>query len=244
MTVQLSTALISSFALPEATPVTVPMSVLLVVQVSGPKNEGTVTLAPVQRIVPFVVAPILSRLKLPVVSKVGLPSVQLLNDQVENGPPMLVPLKGTTVLPLKVEAVHVLKVTPNVSVSSSEPLTDASRAIEAFLAAPPTSPVVAEAVPANTIEASAAAAASPKILLSFISFSLLSGNDLPAFVRRDRELLHRTNQGSRRFRERYRLAPLSKLQIRLQVRLRRLARCGDPRGARIRVAGRQSLRAG
>jgi hypothetical protein len=88
MTVHAITALMSIFACSVVllTPVRVPMSVLLVVQVKVPNGEGRVTFVPVDRTVPFVVLPMRSTVMEPAASTTALPWEQLLHEESETGP--------------------------------------------------------------------------------------------------------------------------------------------------------------
>jgi hypothetical protein len=100
---------------PVASPVKVPRSVLLVVQVTLttlPKIvTGTVRVSPLVRTVPFVVVPILSTLKLPLLlMTIGL-CVQLLTDRALTLPPTVVPVK-TEVVPCHVDTLHVFAKAP------------------------------------------------------------------------------------------------------------------------------------
>jgi hypothetical protein len=165
MTVHESTAKMSRTPVLEGTPVSMPMSVLLVVQVRVPKGEGTVVFVPVDLTVPFVVPGTCSMLRVPAASRVGVPLVQLLELRVETGPLTVVPVNGLDVLHFKVDALHVLARNPAVSVSSHElELSVASIVTELVCAAPPFSIVVAIALLANNaIEAIADTRISPKV---------------------------------------------------------------------------------
>jgi hypothetical protein len=128
--------------------------VLAVLQLTVPKGPvGTVTSAPLERSVPFVVPSIHSTLRLPALSTTTFSNVHELNERDEIGPLTLVPVKGLAVLPSAVEAVHVLANTPLVSCRSAvvPDFSDALIAIDSFFATPATSSRVAEAVdaPAN-----------------------------------------------------------------------------------------------
>src|SRR6476620_8138264 len=109
----------SIVAWPAATPVRVPRSVPAsgVVQVSGPRADGTVTLAFSDFTVPFVVVPILSTERLPAASTVGLPSVHgVVADPNVNssiGPVTTVPVVLVESMALTVEVVHVLAKNPD-----------------------------------------------------------------------------------------------------------------------------------
>jgi hypothetical protein len=156
---------------PEAVPLRVPRSVLLVVQVvltTLPKTvTGTVTEAPLERTVPFVVVPILSMLRLPLLLTTTFSCVQLLELRVLTLPLTVVPLQ-TAVVHAHVPLLHVFRKAPAVVSHSVEPERDQSKVTAPAFVTPFVSIVVAEAVLANAIRASAATAAAPRILLSFI----------------------------------------------------------------------------
>jgi hypothetical protein len=169
----------SSVAEKEEVPVSVPMSVLsvatlVVVQVAvttDPKIvTGTVISAPEERTVPFVVLPIRSIRRLPALSTTTFSCVQTLKERVERGA-LGVPVK-VVVVPAMVEARHVFPKVPAVSLRVIEPLSEAWIVTEPLWVTPFTSSVVADAVPADDMTASAAAAAMAlQILMCFISCS-------------------------------------------------------------------------
>jgi hypothetical protein len=168
---------------PEAVPLRVPISVAVVVQVvltTLPKTvTGTVTDAPLDLTVPFVVVPILSTLRLPLLLTttglwVQLLKLRALTFPLTLGPVNLAPSPSDSVVPDTVEVLHVLENTPLVDSRVAELVRVVSRVTASLgFSVPFVSRVVsAEAVLANAIRASAAKAATPRILLSFIFFLL------------------------------------------------------------------------
>src|SRR3954470_21397780 len=166
-------------AVPVVDPVRVPKSVLLVLQLTVPNQPvGTVTSVPVERTVPLGPAPIVSTLMLPVLWTTTGSKVQLVNDQVEIGPLTVGPVK-TDVAPSTFEELHVPAATPVVSDMSIvvSVVSDASSVTEPVCVTPFVASVVAEAVLANAIRAIAVTAATPSILLSFMSLSSVTEPD-------------------------------------------------------------------
>jgi hypothetical protein len=156
---QLSVALTSSVAFPEATPVSFPMSVpgdAAVTQVREPNGEGDVNLAPIERTVPNVVPAVFSMLRDPAVSTTTGSSEQLLNDHDAIGPLTAVPV-NIDVVPLMVEAVHVFAKPPNVPARRIDvpDFTDSSIVIAPDCVSPRTWTVVADAVSATACSAEA-----------------------------------------------------------------------------------------
>jgi hypothetical protein len=164
-------ALMSMCGLPVAAPVRLPMSLLLVTQVvltTLPRTViGYVTDVPLERTVPFVVVPILSMLMLPLLLTTSGLCVQLLKDMALILPLTTAPVKPEVVA-CHVEVLHVLEKTPLVDSVVAEPASDQSSDTAPLCVTPFVSSVVAEAVLTKATMASAATAASPWILLSFI----------------------------------------------------------------------------
>jgi hypothetical protein len=118
----------SIVALPDETPVRVPMSVppAAVVQVREPKGDGTVTLALLELTVPFVVPAMFETERFPGASTTTDSSVQLPKDKVLIGPLTAVPVK-VLVVPSTADEVHVLARPPPVADRSAEVLDSATR---------------------------------------------------------------------------------------------------------------------
>jgi hypothetical protein len=146
-----------------------------VVQVRCPTGDGVVIFMFFENTVPFVVPEIASTSREPAAvtttSSVAS-SVQDWNVRVLIGPPTLAPVNGLLVVTFIDDTVHVFRKIPNVSVQSDEPERLALIVTAWFCVTPPTSSVVAEAVLANAIRASAVAATTPKFLIVFITLSL------------------------------------------------------------------------
>ncbi|HET8814291.1 MAG TPA: hypothetical protein VFM51_04975 [Solirubrobacterales bacterium] len=149
---QFNTPLTCIVALPEETPVSVPMWVVVcVLQVTYPMS-GTLTVAvpPSEFTVPFVLE-VHSSSKVPgwwIVTNL----VQLLTNAVEGPPVRVEPVNGLVELPSPPDEVHVFWLTPSVSFRSIEdPLSRlAVPEMDSLFVVPPTSNVVADAVPALT----------------------------------------------------------------------------------------------
>lgn len=140
-------------------------------QLRVPNGDPTVTSASPQKTVKFVVPGIFLNVKAPALWTVtGL--VQFSNVKVLIGPPTSSVLKGLTVDAAMADEVHVLANDPSVRLMTIE-VPDArlaSMVTDSFFATPPTSNVVAEALPAvNAAMAIAATTPKPSFFTCFMS---------------------------------------------------------------------------
>jgi hypothetical protein len=169
---QLSTTLISRVALPDATPVSVPMSVLLVVQLISPKKDRIVVCVPFERTVAFVVFSIRSKLSEPGAVSVRFPSV--LAPPRRCRPPYNSAGEGADRFHFKM-GVGVFGDLESVCVLHPGVHTGFHRCFDRDRPGLfHTFDLVAEAVPADAISARAATKEAARTLLSFISSSLIS----------------------------------------------------------------------